>query len=81
VSCAYAAGDADLPHTALGAARRVVVPQRQQQGAAMLQAARKHCMDVMIVDEIATAEVNAGAVSHVLVSSSITSYQAPSYEM
>jgi hypothetical protein len=50
-SCAYAAGDADLPHKALGAARRVAVPQRQQQGDVMLQAARNHCVDVMIVLE------------------------------
>jgi stage III sporulation protein SpoIIIAA len=39
----------------------VVVPQLQQQGATMLQAARNHCVDVVIVDEIATAEVIAGA--------------------
>jgi stage III sporulation protein SpoIIIAA len=57
----HAAGDADLPHKALGAARRVAVPQRQQQGDVMLQAARNHCVDVMIVDEIATAEVTVSA--------------------
>jgi stage III sporulation protein SpoIIIAA len=61
--CWYAAGDADLPHKALGAARRVAVPQRLQQGAAMLQAARNNCVDVMVVDELATAEVGASHVA------------------
>ncbi|KAF6257639.1 hypothetical protein COO60DRAFT_1639827 [Scenedesmus sp. NREL 46B-D3] len=55
------AGDAELPHRALGAAGRLAVPQRAQQGAAMLQAVRNHCLDVMVVDEVATAEDVAAA--------------------
>jgi stage III sporulation protein SpoIIIAA len=60
----YFAGDAELPLKALGAARREVVPQRLQQGAVMLQAARCHCLDVMVVDELATAEVRLPACMH-----------------
>ena len=48
------AGDGDIPHPAIGGARRMQVPHPQQQHALMIEAVENHMPEVIIVDEIGT---------------------------
>ena len=49
------AGDGDIPHRAIGSARRMQVPHPEQQHAVMIEAVENHMPEVIIVDEIGTA--------------------------
>jgi stage III sporulation protein SpoIIIAA len=49
------AGDGDVPHRAIGSARRMQVPHPDQQHAVMIEAVENHMPEVIIVDEIGTA--------------------------
>jgi stage III sporulation protein SpoIIIAA len=49
------AGDGDIPHRAIGSARRMQVPHPEQQHAVMIEAVENHMPEVVIVDEIGTA--------------------------
>ena len=48
------AGDGDVPHPAIGGARRMQVPHPNQQHAVMIEAVENHMPEVIIVDEIGT---------------------------
>ena len=48
------AGDGDTPHPAIGAARRMQVPQPEFQKDIMIEAVENHTPEVIIVDEIGT---------------------------
>lgn len=49
------AGDGDIPHPAIGSARRMQVPHPNQQHGVMIEAVENHMPEVIIVDEIGTA--------------------------
>jgi len=49
------AGDGDIPHRAIGSARRMQVAHPDQQHAVMIEAVENHMPEVIIVDEIGTA--------------------------
>jgi len=49
------AGDGDIPHPAIGSARRMQVPHPNQQHAVMIEAVENHMPEAIIVDEIGTA--------------------------
>ncbi|MGD9519230.1 MAG: R3H domain-containing nucleic acid-binding protein [Armatimonadota bacterium] len=46
------AGDGDIPHPAIGRARRMQVPQDRQQCDVMIEAVENHMPEVIIIDEI-----------------------------
>lgn len=48
------AGDSDIPHPAIGAARRMQVARPDRQHAVMIEAVENHMPEVIIVDEIGT---------------------------
>jgi len=48
------AGDGDIPHPAIGSARRMQVPHPERQHAVMIEAVENHMPEVIIVDEIGT---------------------------
>jgi stage III sporulation protein SpoIIIAA len=48
------AGDGDIPHRAIGTARRMQVRNPDQQHAVMIEAVENHMPEVIIVDEIGT---------------------------
>jgi stage III sporulation protein SpoIIIAA len=48
------AGDGDIPHPAIGHARRMQVPAPAQQHAVMIEAVENHMPEVIIIDEIGT---------------------------
>ncbi len=48
------AGDGDIPHPGIGAARRMQVPRVERQHAVMIEAVENHMPEVIIVDEIGT---------------------------
>jgi stage III sporulation protein SpoIIIAA len=48
------AGDGDVPHPAIGPARRMQVPSPERQHAVMIEAVENHMPEVIIVDEIGT---------------------------
>ncbi len=48
------AGDGDIPHPGIGMARRMQVPQPDQQHAVMIEAVENHSPEVVVVDEIGT---------------------------
>ncbi len=48
------AGDGDIPHPAIGSARRMQVPRPVRQHAVMIEAVENHMPEVIIVDEIGT---------------------------
>ena len=48
------AGDGDIPHPAIGSARRMQVPHPERQHAVMIEAVENHMPEVVIVDEIGT---------------------------
>ena len=47
-------GDGDIPHPAIGSARRMQVPDPAQQHQIMIEAVENHMPEVIIVDEIGT---------------------------
>ena len=53
-------GDGDIPHPAIGRARRMQVPTPSMQHAVMIEAVENHMPEVIIIDEIGT-ELEAGA--------------------
>ncbi len=54
-------GDGDIPHAAIGGARRLQVPRPEQQHAVMIEAVENHMPEVIVVDEIGTAAETAAA--------------------
>ena len=48
------AGDGDIPHPAIGGARRMQVPTPAQQHAVMIEAVENHMPEVIVIDEIGT---------------------------
>lgn len=54
------AGDGDIPHPAIGRARRMQVPTPADQHAIMIEAVENHMPQVVVIDEIGT-ELEAGA--------------------
>ncbi len=48
------AGDGDIPHPAIGSARRMQVPTPAQQHAVMIEAVENHMPQVIVIDEIGT---------------------------
>ena len=55
------AGDGDIPHPGIGAARRMQVPRTDRQHAVMIEAVENHMPEVIIVDEIGTEAEAAAA--------------------
>ena len=55
------AGDGDIPHPGIGAARRMQVPRPDRQHAVMIEAVENHMPEVIIVDEIGTEAEAAAA--------------------
>jgi stage III sporulation protein SpoIIIAA len=49
------AGDGDIPHPAIGHARRMQVPTPTMQHAVMIEAVENHMPEVIIIDEIGTS--------------------------
>jgi stage III sporulation protein SpoIIIAA len=47
-------GDGDIPHAAIGGARRMQVPEPSMQHRVMIEAVENHMPEVVIVDEIGT---------------------------
>ena len=54
------AGDGDIPHPAIGRARRMQVPSPTMQHAVMIEAVENHMPEVIVIDEIGT-ELEAAA--------------------
>ncbi len=54
-------GDGDIPHPAIGSARRMQVPRPDQQHSTMIEAVENHMPEVIIVDEIGTESEAAAA--------------------
>ncbi len=54
------AGDGDIPHPAIGSARRMQVPTPADQHAIMIEAVENHMPEVIVIDEIGT-ELEAAA--------------------
>jgi stage III sporulation protein SpoIIIAA len=54
-------GDGDVPHPAIGHARRMQVPHASQQHAVMIEAVENHMPEVIVVDEIGTEAEAAAA--------------------
>lgn len=50
------AGDGDIPHPAVGRARRIQVPNREHQKETMIEAVQNHTPEVIIIDEIGTED-------------------------
>jgi len=48
------AGDGDIPHPAIGRARRMQVPQDREQHQVMIEAVENHMPEVIVIDEIGT---------------------------
>ncbi|MCW8195152.1 AAA family ATPase [Proteobacteria bacterium 005FR1] len=48
------AGDGDIPHPGIGAARRMQVPRPDRQHAVMIEAVENHTPEVIVIDEIGT---------------------------
>jgi len=48
------AGDGDIPHPAIGHARRMQVPTPEHQHAVMIEAVENHMPEVIVIDEIGT---------------------------
>ncbi|HEX2163211.1 MAG TPA: AAA family ATPase, partial [Thermoanaerobaculia bacterium] len=55
------AGDGDIPHPGIGRARRMQVPSPAEQAAVMIEAVENHMPEVIVIDEIGTAEEAAAA--------------------
>ena len=52
-------GDGNIPHAAIGSARRMQVPVPSMQHRVMIEAVENHMPEVIIVDEIGTEESHA----------------------
>ena len=50
------AGDGDVPHPAIGRARRMQVPDPQQQHQVMIEAVENHMPEVIVIDEIGSEQ-------------------------
>ncbi|MCI0488359.1 MAG: AAA family ATPase [Blastocatellia bacterium] len=50
------AGDGDVPHPGIGRARRMQVPDPEQQHAVMIEAVENHMPEVIVIDEIGTSQ-------------------------
>ena len=50
------AGDGDIPHPAIGRARRMQVPNTEEQHDVMIEAVENHMPQVIVIDEIGTAD-------------------------
>ncbi|HEY3266988.1 MAG TPA: R3H domain-containing nucleic acid-binding protein [Armatimonadota bacterium] len=50
------AGDGDIPHPAIGRARRMQVPTPDRQHAVMIEAVENHMPEVIVIDEIGTEQ-------------------------
>jgi hypothetical protein len=50
------AGDGDIPHPAIGRARRMQVPEPALQHAVMIEAVENHMPEVVVIDEIGTEQ-------------------------
>jgi stage III sporulation protein SpoIIIAA len=50
------AGDGDIPHPGIGRARRMQVPDPEYQHAVMIEAVENHMPEVIVIDEIGTAQ-------------------------
>lgn len=50
------AGDGDIPHPAIGRARRMQVPTPAEQHAVMIEAVENHMPEVVVIDEIGTEQ-------------------------
>ena len=50
------AGDGDVPHPAIGHARRMQVPSSKKQADVMIEAVENHMPEVIVIDEIGTEE-------------------------
>ena len=50
------AGDGDVPHPAIGSARRMQVPSTPDQHNVMIEAVENHMPEVIIIDEMSTVE-------------------------
>lgn len=55
------AGDGDVPHPAIGGARRMQVAHPDAQHGVMIEAVENHMPEVIVVDEIGTAQETAAA--------------------
>ena len=55
------AGDGDVPHPAIGRARRMQVSHPSEQHAVMIEAVENHTPDVIVIDEIGTEQESAAA--------------------
>lgn len=55
------AGDGDVPHSAIGRARRMQVPTPDRQHAVMIEAVENHMPQVIIIDEMGTEQEAAAA--------------------
>lgn len=54
-------GDGDIPHPAIGRARRMQVPHPDQQHAVMIEAVENHMPEVIVIDEIGTEKETVAA--------------------
>lgn len=60
------AGSSDIPHDGIGKARRMQVKTRTEQHSVLIEAVQNHNPQVIVIDEIGTAEeVNAGIHSEI----------------
>lgn len=50
------AGDGDVPHPAIGRARRMQVPRPEEQHSVMIEAVENHTPEVIVIDEIGTEQ-------------------------
>jgi stage III sporulation protein SpoIIIAA len=50
------AGDGDVPHRGIGRARRMQVPEPEHQHGVMIEAVENHMPEVIVIDEIGTAQ-------------------------
>ena len=50
------AGDGDVPHSGIGRARRMQVPEPEFQHSVMIEAVENHMPEVIVIDEIGTAQ-------------------------
>ena len=55
------AGDGDVPHPAIGRARRMQVPSPAQQDGVMIEAVENHMPEVIVIDEMGTEREAAAA--------------------
>ena len=56
-------GDGNIPHPAIGSARRIQVPNRADQYRLLVEAVQNHAPDLIVIDEISTQEDAAAVAS------------------